>query len=201
MKKLLLLILVNVLIFSLVACSNSGSQQSNEPVSTDEGISQQESSIEQVNPSKEQEEPSEQSKVDVFIAEYNKVAINPITDAVKVDVTDKESGHYRTEFRLGAFESSEAKTGKIGDVVIDIISYGSHGGFFENDNMRVYADDLTLEQAKEIIKAASKILDKSLTDADVQEVLDYLDENKSANGYYYGDIGLLFSGDLMLKVE
>lgn len=48
-----------------------------------------------------------------------------------------------------------------------------------------------LEQAKEIIKVASPILDTTLSESDIQDVITYLDENQEANGYYYGDIGLL----------
>ena len=63
------------------------------------------------------------------------------------------------------------------------------------------------EQAKEIIKVASPILDTTLSESDIQDVMTFLDENQEANGYYYGDIGLLLLGkykesyELMLKVE
>lgn len=143
------------------------------------------------------EEPEKIEKTDTFIEQYNQVAPTPITDISDVDVTDKESGHYRTEFRLGAFSDSYAKTGYIADSVIDIVSYG-----WTHDDIRVYVSGADLDRAKEVIKAASPILDNDLTESDIQEVLDYLDENKSANGYYYGKIGLLYIGsELMLKVE
>lgn len=136
-------------------------------------------------------------KTDGFIEQYNQVAPTPITDISEVDVTDKESGHYRTEFRLSAFSDSYAKTGYIADSAIDIVSYG-----WLDVNIRVYVSGADLDRAKEVIKTASPILDSDLTESDIQEVLDYLDENKSANGYYYGKIGLLYIGsDLMLKVE
>lgn len=136
-------------------------------------------------------------KTDVFIEQYNQVAPTPITDISEVDVTDKESGHYRTEFRLSAFSDSYAKTGYIADSAIDIVSYG-----WLDVDIRVYVTGADLDRAKEVIKAASPVLDSDLTESDVQEVLDYLDEHKSANGYYYGKIGLLYDGsELMLKVE
>lgn len=136
-------------------------------------------------------------KTDGFIEQYNQVAPTPITDISEVDVTDKESGHYRTEFRLSAFSDSYAKTGYIADSAIDIVSYG-----WLDVDIRVYVTGADLDRAKEVIKAASPVLDSDLTESDVQEVLDYLDEHKSANGYYYGKIGLLYDGsELMLKVE
>lgn len=136
-------------------------------------------------------------KTDGFIEQYNQVAPTPITDISEVNVTDKESGHYRTEFRLSAFSDSYAKTGYIADSAIDIVSYG-----WLDVDIRVYVTGADLDRAKEVIKAASPVLDSDLTESDVQEVLDYLDEHKSANGYYYGKIGLLYDGsELMLKVE
>lgn len=136
-------------------------------------------------------------KTDGFIEQYNQVAPTPITDISEVDVTDKESGHYRTEFRLSAFSDSYAKTGYIADSAIDIVSYG-----WLDVDIRVYVTGADLDRAKEVIKAASPVLDSDLTESDVQEVLDYLDEHKLANGYYYGKIGLLYDGsELMLKVE
>lgn len=98
---------------------------------------------------------------------------------------------------MNAFQDSYSETGKIGNVEIDIVTYG----WGRNDDIRLYIDDVDLEQVKEILKYASPILDDSLTDTDIQEVLDYLDEYKSANGYYYGDIGIVYAGDLMIKVE
>ena len=51
--------------------------------------------------------------------------VRAVSSSEKVDVTDQTSGHYRTEFRLGAFKDSIAKTGKIGDIAIDIVNCGS----------------------------------------------------------------------------
>ena len=141
-------------------------------------------------------------KVDNFIEQYNMIASTPITDIIEIDITDKESGHYRTEFRLGAFSDSYAKTGKIGDTTIDIVGYG-----WNNDNLRLYVDSADLALIKEIIEAASPILDPMVSEADVQAALEYLDEHQEANGYYYGDIGMTLLGknkacyELMLKVE
>ena len=103
----------------------------------------------------------------------------PITDISEIDVTDQTSGHYRTEFRLGAFEDAYAKTGLIGDIAVDIVGYG-----WDKEDIRIYADGISLEQAKEIIKVASPILDTTLSESDIQDVMTFLDENQEANGYY-----------------
>lgn len=187
--------LVMLMVILLSSCADTGKNV----LSNENTILTPESSMSEETAATDSsvEEPEKIEKTDTFIEQYNQVAPTPITDISDVDVTDKESGHYRTEFRLGAFSDSYAKTGYIADSVIDIVSYG-----WTHDDIRVYVSGANLDRAKEVIKAASPILDSDLTESDIQEVLDYLDENKSANGYYYGKIGLLYIGsELMLKVE
>lgn len=166
MKKIFVLVFVLIMTFSFVACSdNSANQVVEEEARQDEQVvNTPEAPIEA--PAVEEPEV-EQSMVDVFIERYNATAPTVITDAVEVDVTDEESGHYRTEFRLGAFEGSIAKTGRIGDIVIDIVNCG-----WDNDELRIYADGITQEQAVEIVKYAAPIMDSEVSDADLQDVLD-----------------------------
>lgn len=208
MRKIFAVLLILVLACSMVACCgepDDTTAQDNiteqESLQDDKNSESQDSNedIEQIEP---ETPPVELTKVDLFIEEYNKSATTPITDITEIDVTDQESGHYRTEFRLGAFADAYAKTGLIDDIVVDIVGYG-----WDKEDIRIYADGISLEQAKEIIKIASPILDDTLSDSDIQDVMSYLDENQEANGYYYGDIGLLLLGkykesyELMLKVE
>lgn len=46
-----------------------------------------------------------------------------------------------------------------------------------------------------------------MTDATVKETIDYISEKKEANGYYYGELGLLLLGseakgyDLMINTD
>lgn len=208
MRKIIPLLLTLLMACSMVACNS----EPNDTISSDEVIQHESDSnaivsdpqnetevVEETEP----EQPTiELEKVDLFIEEYNKSAATPITEISEIDVTDQTSGHYRTEFRLGAFEDAYAKTGLIGDIAVDIVGYG-----WDKEDIRIYADGISLEQAKEIIKVASPILDTTLSESDIQDVMTYLDENQEANGYYYGDIGLLLLGkykesyELMLKVE
>ena len=208
MRRILIFLLILLIACSMVACSS----EPNDSKSPSESIQQESNSDAQSSEPQNEKEDTEETepeqpsveleKVDLFIEEYNKAATTPITDISEIDVTDQASGHYRTEFRLGAFEDAYAKTGLIGDIVVDIVGYG-----WDKEDIRIYADGISLEQAKEIIKAASPILDTSLSESDIQDVMTYLDENQEANGYYYGDIGLLLLGkykesyELMLKVE
>ena len=196
MKKVISLVIAMTMVFSLVACSESSDNQvlEEEPKQEEQVGNEAEKSTEKSNV----DEPVvEQSMVDVFIEEYNATAPNPITDAVEVNVADKESGHYRTEFRLGAFEDSIAKTGKIGDIIIDIVNCG-----WQHDELRIYADGITPEQAVEIVKYAAPVMDPDVPSEELQDVLDFL---SGTNDYHnFGDLCMTFNeihGQLMLRTD
>lgn len=188
MKKFFVLVLSILLLFSLCSCSGESDKETENQKSDNNIETEIELPIREL--------PDDVSKVDYFIDKFNKTSLNPITDISEFTVQDRDSGHYQVEFRLGPYSKAYAKTGKINDCIIDIVCYG-----YDLKDIRIYAI-ADLEQAKEIIKYSSFILDNKLTETDIEEVLDYLDNYKSANGYYYGDIGLVFLGDeLMLKLE
>ncbi|MBS7228052.1 MAG: hypothetical protein KIG49_00550 [Eubacteriales bacterium] len=92
----------------------------------------------------------------------------------------------------------------MGDQIVDIISTQS---IFGDIDVRIYTDGATLDQCKELIQYASQLLDPTMTDATVKETIDYISEKKEANGYYYGELGLLLLGseakgyDLMIKAD
>lgn len=198
MKKALSLLLAMAMVFSLVACSEGSDNQvaEDEPKQEEQVVKEQEQATEEP----QVEEPVvEQSMVDAFIEGYNATAATPITDAVEVDVTDKESGHYRTEFRLGAFEDSIAKTGKIGDIIIDIVNCG-----WQHDELRIYADGITPEQAVEIVKYAAPVMDPDVSSDELQDVLDFLGGTNDYHNGYFGDLCMTFNeihGQLMLRTD
>lgn len=198
MNKIFALTCAIIMIFSLVACGEGSDNQILEEESKQEEqiVGGQEQSTE---PSNTEEPVVEHSMVDAFIEEYNATAPTPITDAVEVNVTDKESGHYRTEFRLGAFQDSIAKTGKIGDIVIDIVNCG-----WEKDELRIYADNITPEQAVEIVKYAAPVMDPDVPNDELQDVLDYLSGTKDYDDGYFGDLCMTYNkilGQLMLRTD
>ena len=131
---------------------------------------------------------SSESAIDSFIAEINKsedISLEYVEDFIP---SDKEGGHYRTEFRLNAWKDSTGKSYKYGDSTVDIILSSS------GKIQRIYMDGATLEQCENMIRYASSLLDSTATEADIQEAVDYIDEHKEANGYYYGKLGLLVLG-------
>lgn len=198
MKKIFLFVFVTIMAFSIIACGRAPDSQvlEEEPKQDEQVINEDEQFVEKTGV----DEPVvEQSMVDVFIAEYNATAPTLITDVVEVDVTDKESGHYRTEFRLGAFKGAIAKTGKIGDIVIDIVSCGR-----QQDELRVYADGITPEQAVEIVKYAAPIMDPDVPNEELQNVLDFLSGINDYHNGYFGELCMTFNeihGQLMLRTD
>lgn len=198
MKKIFAMAFAIIMTFSLVACGGASDNQTleEEQKQEEQVVNEHEQPVEEPNI----EEPVvEQSLVDAFIEEYNATAPAPITDVVEIDITDKEGGHYRTEFRLGAFEDSIAKTGKIGDIVIDIVNCG-----WQKDELRIYADNITPEQAVEIVKHAAPIIDPDVPSDDLQDVLDYLSGINDYHNGYFGNLCMTFDethGQLMLRTD
>lgn len=198
MKKIFALACAIIMAFSLVACGEGSDSQvlEEEPKQEGQVASGQGQSTEQSNI----EEPVvEQSMVDSFIEEYNATAPTPITNAVEVDITDEESEHYRTEFRLGAFQDSIAKTGNIGDIVIDIVNCG-----WQKDELRIYADNITPEQAVEIVKYAAPVMDPDVPSDELQDVRDYLSGTKDYHNGYFGNLCMTYNeiyGQLMLRTD
>ena len=131
---------------------------------------------------------SSESAIDSFIAEINKSEDISLEYVEEFIPSDKEGGHYRTEFRLNAWKDSTGKSYKYGDSTVDIILSSS------GEIQRIYMDGATLEQCENMIRYASSLLDSTATEADIQEAVDYIDEHKEANGYYYGKLGLLVLG-------
>ena len=133
-------------------------------------------------------ESSSESAVDKFIADINN------SDDINLEFeedfipSDENGGHYRTEFRLNAWRDSTGKSYKYRDATVDII-LSSSGSI-----QRIYMDGATLEQCESMIRCASPLLDSTVSASDIQETIDYVDEHKVANGYYYGKLGLLMLG-------
>ncbi len=147
-------------------------------------------------------------KVNVGIEDEINAFINSINANSEINLefledfvpSDKNSGHYKTEFRLSAYADALGKSYKYGDTMVDIIL--SARGEIE----RIYMDDATYEQCENMVRYASRLLDDTATEAEIQKAINYIAENKSANGYYYAGLGLLMLGsddkgyDFMLKI-
>lgn len=139
--------------------------------------------------------PEEATLIDKFTTAFNELSETPITERTSFDPTDRESGYYRTEYRLDDWDGSIGEVGKIGENTIEITNYGLCGGFYdENDDLRVYVTADTTEEILEIFPLVAKAMDKTVTDEEIQEVIDYVNEWGDKNGLYIGELsGLILS--------
>ena len=151
-------------------------------------------------------ETDEVADVDSYITniveQYNSQATEQLVFVEDFTPSDKSSGHYRTEFRLGAYEDAVGKSYLLGDKVVDLVASKTIMG---DVNFRVYTNDTSLEQVKALMQGMSPLMDETLSAADLNAAISEVDTNKTANGYYYGELGItLFGSDekgyeLMIK--
>jgi ribosomal protein L40E len=156
------------------------------------------------NVTEAQNMPTKESTIEDLVNEFNAVAPDKLEYTEDFVVSSEDSGHYRIEFRLTAYKDAVGKSYKFGDQIVDIISCQST---FGDIDVRIYADGVTLDQCKELIQYASNILDPTMTDATISDTITYIEEHREANGYYYGELGLLLQGsdtkgyDIMIKTD
>lgn len=138
-----------------------------------------------------------------FANEFNANSTTALEFVEAFTPSDRESGHYRTEFRLGAYSEAVGMSYRYGEATVDIIA---RKPTFGNGVIRIYMDGASLEQCEQMIWTASPIMDRTAGAEDVQTAVDYVDERKEANGYYYSNLGLVLLGsdvkgyNLMIKM-
>jgi ribosomal protein L40E len=213
------IIAVAWILYLIIAFDGGGSTNDSETINKNQGAT--ESSQQQVvnpdtekdtentpsNPedkSEKQDVPTKVSTIEDLVNGYNAASENKLEYVEDFVVSSNDSGHYRTEFRLTAYRDAVGKSYKLGDLIVDIISTQSIFGVID---VRIYTDGATLDQCKELVQYASKLIDPTMTDATVDETIAYISEYKEANGYYYGELGLVLFGsdakgyDLMIKTD
>ena len=78
------------------------------------------------------------------------------------DAQDKESGYYRTEFRLNEFENNASIHGTIGNNnTVDLINYGS---LSDKNEFRIYAVIESEDQMKKVFKDIINVLDSNTSE-------------------------------------
>lgn len=136
-----------------------------------------------------------------FIETYNAVASTPFILDEYFNPQDRDSTHYRTEYRLSAWEDGKGAAGKVGDISVDFVAY--------RNGVRMYAaiTDVDIEQRANLLEDA---LNAYLTDDGSSSIDAFVQEyregdnkelsgsklsslNKQLNGY----IGLM---DMMLEI-
>ena len=139
--------------------------------------------------------------IDRLVEDYNSSADEKLVFKEDFTPSDKSSGHYRTEFRLGAYKDAIGKSYLLGDKVVDIIATGSQG----RESNRIYTNDVSFEQVESLLTGMSPLMDPELSAAEFNEAMTEVRDKKTANGLYFGKLGLVLLGseekgyEMMLK--
>ena len=147
---------------------------------------------------------SKEGAIKNLVNGFNNASENKLEYVEDFVVSDKDSGHYRTEFRLNAYSNAVGKSYEFEGQVVDIVSTQSISG---DVDIRIYTDGATLAQCEALVQYASKILDSTMSDKTITDTIAYMEDKKEANGYYYGELGLLLlvndskGYNLMIKTD
>ena len=142
--------------------------------------------------------------IDDVVSKYNEQATEQLVFVESFDPQDRDNGHYRVEFRLSAYNEAIGKSYLLGDKVVDLVAHETYLGGI---SFRVYTNDVSLEQVVSLIQGMSPIMDTTMSEADLQATIEEVSTKKTANGYYYGELGItLFGSDvkgyeLMIKTD
>ena len=175
---------------------NSTSDSISEEIIEEDGLGVEESE------ETEESQPTLEEIVISYVEQFNNASENDLEFSEDFTPSDKSSLHYRSEFRLTAYKDAIGKSYTFGNTSVDIIARQTYS---KSTIVRVYMNGATLDQCLEIVKYFSPIMDEDISESELQETLDYISEEKEANGYYYADLGLLLLGndtkgyELMLK--
>jgi hypothetical protein len=144
------------------------------------------------------------SVISDFVDAYNSAAQNKLKFKENFNVSDTLSEHYKTEFRLGAYEDAIGKSYKLNNGTMDIVV---RDDIVKGSVIRLYASKISIKMCCDIVNTASPILDKNISKKDVKEATNYITANKEVNGFYYGNLGIVMlknntnGYDLMVKLE
>lgn len=121
-----------------------------------------------------------------FVDEYNAIAEAKITPGERFSPHDKDSPHYRTEFRLGAFNESLGMAATCGDVSVLIVNYGKQNKYSSgNNDFRVYASG-PADQVTAFYRVSAKVLDPSVSDDAIEDVIGNASEHGENGGKIRG---------------
>ena len=103
---------------------------------------------------------------------------------------------------MTAYNDAIGKSYLLGDKVVDLVASPTIFGEIE---FRVYTNDISFEQVIALIQGMSPIMDENLAASELQETITEVTTKKTANGYYYGELGIILFGsdssgyELMIK--
>ena len=138
------------------------------------------------------------------VAEFNSISDSELTYVEDFTPSDRSGSHYQTEFRLAAYKDAIGKSYHLGETQVDIVQRDS---LTQKGILRVYAHRASADDCVLLINNFSKVLSEETTDAEIAEAVAAFIGNKGANGYYYGDLGLVITGndengyELLMKLK
>lgn len=195
MRKLLTIMLIALLLVSLVACDMSDVEPSDNNAVPSQSETQNDETENKETESSVTEQPTvektKHSNLDLFIAEYNKIAKTPILEQSEIDIQSDE--YYRTEFRLNAYKNAPAYIADLGGAKIELIN-SNYEGMFGSD-LRIYTTVDTLEAATDVFESFCKAGDPEITQADFDDFYEYHTLDDGDIRPVIGDI----SGYIMVK--
>ncbi len=174
------------IIYLLIGLSGAGNDKNTETNNTGtvavesstETTSDSGEADENVKPDTVTEETSEDKEITAddmysliadFVEEYNSVADNKIINTTNYDIHEE---HYRTEYRLQAFNESVGTFGEATDSTFEIIA--SKPGMFSSGtltyrNLRIYGSFNDADEAKKALETIIPIIDPSITVEMIQD--------------------------------
>ena len=141
--------------------------------------------------------------ITAFVNEFNSNSRIALEFMETFIPSDRYSGHYRTEFRLSAYSDAVGMFYRYGEATVVIVASKPYTG---DGVIRIYLDGATLDLREQMLWTASPIMDRSATEEEIQTAVDYIDENKYANGYHYSNLSIVLLGsdvksfELMIKM-
>lgn len=135
--------------------------------------------------------------IDTFIEKYNTIAATPMTEPVIINIRDKDSEHYRTEYRT--LSNALAKQCKIGDATIDIVSTDD---FLSGSNIRIYLHTESVDFAGKVFSTIVKLVYPEITDNELSNARNQLNQESSSSlndivFYYIQSYNELFMNNVM----
>lgn len=130
--------------------------------------------------------------IEAVVAEFNSSSDSELTYVEDFTPSDRSGNHYQTEFRLAAYKDAIGKSYLLGETQVDIVERDS---LTQKGILRVYAHRASADDCVLLIDQFSQVLSEETTDAEIAEAVAAFIGNKEANGYYYGDLGLVITGN------
>ena len=144
------------------------------------------------------------SIIENMVDEYNSKSNDKLTFVEDFVPSNENGNHYRVEFRLAAYQDAIGKSYSMNGSTIDFVISET---FTNRIKIRLYSDGLTIDECKLLVSGFSPLLDSNLKASELDETIKFIEEEKKANGYNYGELGLLLLGnekdgyDLMIKAD